>query len=407
MKVGYVVKRYPRYSETFIVNEILAHERAGLDVEIFALHPSEDPFFQDILAKVRAPVHYLPWRSHRATDFWELLKSTASNMPGGFGSLADSDGMTAREIAQASCLALLASQKNITHFHAHFATSATAVARLASKLTGIPYSFTAHAKDIFHEDVDLADLRKKFRDACASVTVSDYNLHYLRETLGRASDGLRRIYNGLDLTSLKFEPMPSTRPNIIGIGRLVEKKGFSDLIDACQILKSRDIDFDCQIVGTGEEEAALKDRICGHNLAEVVTLSGPRPQREIVGLIQRSSVLAAPCIVANDGNRDGLPTVLLEAMALGTACVATAVTGIPELVLDNETGLLLAPGDTVALADALQMLLLDGELSFRLASQARVLIEAEFDIDRNTRRIRALFSDTAVGSVAELQRVAS
>lgn len=406
MKVGYVVKRYPRYSETFIVNEILAHERAGLDVEIFALHPSVDPFFQDILAKVRAPVHYLPWRSYRATEFWNEVNAAASKAPGGFGSLADSGGMAARDVMQASHLALVASEKNIDHFHAHFATSATAVARLASKLTGIPYSFTAHAKDIFHEDVDIANLHGMFRDASAAITVSNYNLSYLRKTLGVASPGLVKIYNGLQLANFRFGETSSALPSIIGIGRLVEKKGFSDLIEACGILKNRNVLFDCQIVGAGEEEAALRQLIGESGLEDAVALCGPRPQREIVGLIRGASVLAAPCVVGEDGNRDGLPTVLLEAMALGTACVATDVTGIPEVVRDRETGLLLAPGDTVALADALQSLLADNDLRCRLARRARALIEEEFDIDRNTRQIRSLFSRAAASDDKTLQRVA-
>lgn len=396
MRIGYVVKRYPRYSETFIVNEILAHEAAGLDVHIFALLPPQDTHFQDIIARVRAPVTYLPAESGKAIDWWETLRTTARGIPGIWHRLAAVESETAREVLQALVLAHAVHERGLQHLHAHFATAATTVARLAAGMTGIGYSFTAHAKDIFHEEVQTEDLRQKFADAAFAVTVSDYNLAYLRERLGSAAARTRRIYNGLDLERFPFRAATDRRPQIITVGRLVEKKGFGDLLEACRLLAGRGVAFSCRIIGSGELESSLRERIAGLDLGEHVELCGPRPQQEVIGALQEAAAFAAPCVVGADGNRDGMPTVLLEAMALGTPCVATDVTGIPELLQDGDTGLLVAQRDPPALADALQRLLEDAVLRKRLAAQARARIEAEFDVHRNAARLRELFAGAAV-----------
>ena len=177
----------------------------------------------------------------------------------------------------------------------------------------------------------------------------------------------------------------------------MEKKGFNVLVTACAELNKRGVDFECDIAGTGEHEAALREQITTLNLGQRVRLLGPLPQREIISLVQGSAALAAPCVVGADGNRDGLPTVLLEAMALGTPCVSTDVTGIPEVVRHEQTGLLVPQQDAAALADALQRLLQNAALRVQLATAARQLIEAEFDITRNTARQRHIFDACVAG----------
>ena len=391
-RVGYVVKRYPRYSETFIVTEILAHEEAGLDIEIFALHPSSDTHFQDSLARVRAPVRYLTPDSPRTAEFLERALALSQEIPGFWPKLEHARGEEVRSVYQAMLLAQHVTRRGITHLHAHFATAATSVARLASHFSSVPYTFTAHAKDIFHRDVSADDLRKKLADAAATVTVSDFNADYLRQTYGDAASRVRRVYNGLDLDRLRFETPRGRPPMIVSVGRLVEKKGFDHLIAACALLRDRGVDFRCQIVGEGEWEQKLRSQIASLSLADVVELTGPRPQAEVFRLVQQAAVFAAPCVVAADDNRDGLPTVLLEAMALGTPCVATDVTGIPEVVRHNETGLLVPQRDPAALADALARLLREEDQRIALARSARRLIEAEFDIRRNSAQLRTVFA---------------
>lgn len=419
MRIGYVLKRYPRYSETFVVNEILAHEAAGIDIEIFALRPPADTHYQNIISRVRAPVHYIrkPIQGRMseslnslaptaASYFWAELQESSKVIPQFWEKLAVAQGEQASTVYQAAWLAREICLRDITHLHAHFGTVATSVARLASHFTGIPYTFTAHAKDIFHESVNREDMARKLSDASAVVTVSDYNLKYLQEAYGVAAKGVQRIYNGLDLSQLSYRSPLHRPPLLVFVGRLIEKKGLLVLVEACAKLKEQGCEFRCQIIGTGSLDEQLQQRIQQLHLDLVVDIIGPRPQNEVFERIQQGAAFVAPYIIGSDGNRDGLPTVLLEAMALGTPCVATDVTGIPEIVRHQETGLLVPQNDANALASAMRQLLNDATGREKLAMQARQLIETAFDIHRNTASLRALFqTNTTLMSIREFQEV--
>lgn len=391
MKVGYVVKRYPRYSETFIVNEILAHEAAGMEVEIFSLLPPEDGHFQDSISRVQAPVTYLQAKGLKAADFWSTLDDAGEILPYLWDSLEEARGEDVRYAYQAVVLARETRLRGIDHLHAHFATASTTVARLAARFARIPYTMTAHAKDIFHESVRPEDLQRKLQDAAATVTISDYNLEYLQDNYGPAAEGVRRIYNGLELEKFPYEEPRRRAPEIVAAGRLVEKKGFADLIEACSLLRDRGVEVRCRIVGFGEQEPELRAAVERLRLGNKLELLGPRPQGDLIESVVSATVFAAPCVVGGDGNRDGLPTVLLEAMALGTPCVSTDVTGIPEVLRDGETGLMVPQHDPAALADAIERLLADPELRVGLAGRARRLVEAEFDVRRNAALLREMF----------------
>lgn len=408
--VGYVVSRYPRYSETFIVNEILDHERAGLRIEIFALRPTIDTHFQDAIAQVRAPVNYLYLPGEgltteeltaallKADVFWSLIQESGKSLPGLWTALEGARGEAMREVYQAVMLAREVRLKGICHLHAHFAIRQATVARLAAHVARVPYSVTAHANDIFNVSVRPDDLRRKLSDAAAVITVSDYNAAYLRQHFGRAAARVQRIYNGLDLARFPYDEPLDRPPLILAVGRLVEKKGFADLIEACAILARAGRHFSCQIIGAGALEGDLRARIERCGLQMRVELVGPRPQGEVFRSVQEAAVLAVPCVVGADGDRDGLPTVLTEAMALGTPCVSTDVAGIPEVLRDGETGLMVPQHDPGALATAVERLLADPALRVRLASSARRLIEMDFDIHRNGARLRSIFpSGLSVG----------
>lgn len=395
LRIGYVLKMYPRLSETFIVNEILAHEAAGLEIKIFSLRPPTEGRFHASLARVRAHVTYLHAGTPKSEDLWTAIGAAARDLPGGWHALDAARGEGVREVYQAILLSLKARDRGITHLHAHFGTVATTVARLASRLGDVPYSFTAHAKDIYHSSVRPDDLRRKLRDAAAAITVSDYNLRHLRETYGSDAARVQRVYNGLDLQQFTYSAPTKRRARIVAVGRLVEKKGFADLIDASSLLADRGHDFRCDIIGDGPLKENLRSRIQQRGLAEKVILRGARNHEEVIQRIGKAAVLAAPCVVATDGDRDGLPTVLVEAMAVGTPCVATDVTGIPEVVQHGKTGLLVPQQDPSALAGGLERIIGDSTLRVRLADEARRLIEAEFDIHRNTKQLRAVFSPTA------------
>lgn len=397
LRVGYVVKRYPRFSETFIVNEILAHERAGVPIDIFAVRRVNEPHFQSILGEVRSEVIYIPDGMPKAESLWQALAQARSRLPGFWAVLGTLEMVSIEDVYQATLLALQAHGRGIMHFHAHFATVATTVARLAARFAGIGYSFTAHAKDIFHADVEPESFRQKLEDADAVVTVSDFNVDWLRRRYGTAATGVRRIYNGLELDAFPCGS-PAERPHdIVAVGRLIEKKGFEILIEACARLRERQVPFRCTIIGHGLLREALAAQVAGLELGDHVVLAGPLPRPEVAARLRAAAVCAAPCVVAEDGDRDGLPTVLIEAMALGTPCVATDVTGIPELVRDDETGLCVPQRDPTVLADALARLLDDTALRVRLAGNARALIEQQFDVDRNASALRSLFITSVEG----------
>lgn len=393
--IGYLVKMYPRFSETFILNELLELERQGLVLTVFALKKPDEGRFHADLARLRARVHYAPESATARPGellgamrdaqrlagprFWQGLAAATRRRRSG----------SLKHFWQAAYLAHRVHAARIGHLHAHFASSAAGVAWQVAHLLGISYSVTAHAKDIFRHDLDPAALARKLRDARFVVTVSDFNRAYLEERI----PGLRpvRIYNGLDLASFAPRPTPKDKPPLVlGVGRLVEKKGFDDLLRAAAILRDQGLAFRCVVVGSGEEQARLERLRAELDLSGVVDLAGPLPREALLDLYPRASVFAAPCVVGADGNRDGLPTVLIEAMALGLPVVATPVTGIPELVRAGDTGLIVperAPGD---LAAAIARLLGDPALALVLAARGRARVEAGFDLGRNAADLRRL-----------------
>lgn len=389
--VGYVVKRYPRFSETFIVTEILAHEAAGVPIEIFSLRPPCDTHFQDAIARVRAQVTYLPSEGVRASDAWSMLQDAAARLPGVWSTLGAFPHPVARDVWQSAALARHVADRGIRHLHAHFATAPTTVASMAARMAGITFSFTAHARDIYGPEVHQDDLGRKLAHAAAAITVSDYNADYLRQTFGPVADRVTRVYNGLPLDEFPYQVPDERAPLILGVGRLVEKKGFDVLIDACGILARAGTPFACRIVGAGALEATLREQITRLALESHVELLGPLPRLDVVRHVQGAAVMAAPCVVSTDGDRDGLPTVLLEAMALGTPCVSTSVTGIPEVLHEGVTGVLVPERNPQQLAEALDRLLRDRALRVRIASAARALIERSFDERQNAEHIRDIF----------------
>lgn len=388
-RIGYVTKMYPRFSETFIVNEVVALEGAGLELEIFSLRPPADGRFHETLSQVRAPVSYLS-RHVRSQGLWERMRRTHLLFPDLATHLGDLLELEADDAVAAVELAVAVRERGITRLHAHFATVATAVARVAAKIAGVEYSFTAHAKDIFHESVDPVALSRRLADAAAVVTVSDFNLDHLHRTFGSAADRVRRVYNGLDLRRFGYSAPIQRERVVVGVGRLVEKKGFRHLIDAVAHLAAQGRPVQLDLVGAGEQETALREQVKALDLDQHVRLLGPLPQHRVREVMQNAGALAAPCVVGQDGNRDGLPTILLEAMALGTPCVATPVTGIPEVLQHEETGLLVSEGDPIGLAEQLDRLLADEALRLRLAERARALIETEFDDQHTSRQLREI-----------------
>ncbi|WP_122939135.1 glycosyltransferase [Brachybacterium sp. EE-P12] len=403
-RLGYVLKMYPRFSETFIVSEILAREAAGEQIVIFSLRPPTDARFHPELARVQAPV--IPvGRSASPRRLWETWRAAMADPVLAAGATATLDELVAAEAdeaEQALDVARLAREHGVTHLHAHFASMATTVARLAGSIAGLPYSFTAHAKDIFHRDVDDAELETKLSGAHHAITISRYNLDHLRERFPRAAQRLHLVRNGLELERFPYLPRPEMRPvpQVLAVGRLVEKKGFALLIDAIAALRDRGTAMTASIVGDGPLREELAARITAHGLDDAVQLLGPRTQEEVRTLLQEADLFAAPFVIAADGNADGLPTVLLEAMASGIPCIAADVTAVGEVVRTGETGWLVPCDDVPALAAALQEAATSTSRR-RLTDAARALIEKEYSSPGQAARLRALVEDTAVPDVVD------
>lgn len=378
MRLGYVLSRWPCWSETFVVTEILAHEAAGCEVEVFALKPFAEPRVQPEVARVRARVTRLP--EPEPDEARAALAEVAARAPG-----ATEDAM---EAFQGLALAREARARGVTHLHAHFARAAATVARIAGAATGIPHSVTCHARDLFHEAVTPEDLRRRLAGARTVVAVSEFNARWIRERGGMEAGRVVVIRNGLDLSRFPFSEPRSRPPVVAAVGRLVPKKGFDVLVDAMAILRRRGIAARCRIAGTGDEAGGLEARIRDRGVADSVTLVGPVPHDAVPAFLGEAAVFAAPCVVAKDGDRDGLPTTILEAMACGTPVVATPVTGVPEAVVAGETGLLVPEEDPGALADAIGSLLAVENLGVRLAVAARSLVEREHDATRAAERLR-------------------
>jgi len=390
-RIAYVLKVYPRTSQTFVLTEILAHERAGLEMDIFSLRRTDDTRFHAALARVQSPVFQVARATTKASLVLNELREHAGHLPQ-LWDVVQNSSANAEDLLQAARLSRSIVERGIIHLHAHFGTVATVVARLAAKITGVSYSFTAHAKDIFHEIVVEDVLRKKLADAAGVITVSEFNVAYLKDKYADAATGVELIYNGLDLDDFRLEVYGDRTPLLLGVGRLVEKKGFSYLLEACALLRARGAVFRCEIVGGGVLESALQEQLQRLELGDIVKLCGPMSQSDVKMKIREARLLAAPCVHAQDNDRDGLPTILLEAMALGTPCISTPVTGIPEVLSHDETGLMVAERNEIELADACERLLSDQQLCESLVRAGRRMVEQKFDIERNTAQIRAFFS---------------
>jgi len=389
-RVGYVAKVFPRLSETFVLNEIHELERQGIDVRIFSLHAPPAAVPHRLLSDLHAPVtcvesHPDPSGTRRAEAMATLCAAFSAE-----GSLGERL-FPRNYVRLAVRLAAAAEGLALGRFHAHFASRAAHVAMLGSRLTGIPYSFTAHAKDIYHEEVDQELLRVKLRHADLVVTVSEFN----RRALLRIGDGIpgveekvRRLYNGVDLDLFRPRTAPPRVPGrILAVGRFVEKKGFPILIEACGILCQRGIPFTCDLIGSGNQEVRLEDLIARRGLGDRITMRGALALEQVALEMREASLVVLPCMVGADGNMDALPTVLLEASASGIPAVSTKLSGIPEIVVDGETGYLVAPGDAAALADAMEKVLRDPESGARLGRAGRHRAEELFDLRANVARL--------------------
>ncbi|HEX5176461.1 MAG TPA: glycosyltransferase family 4 protein, partial [Chthoniobacteraceae bacterium] len=254
----------------------------------------------------------------------------------------------------------------------------------------ISFSFTAHANDIFAPKPFEISLGKLIGAARAIVTVSDFGAQFLRKKYPEDAK-IHRIYNGIDLARFPRAAFTASPPLIVSIGRLIEKKGFHDLIEACRVLRERGLEFRCEIIGEGPLEGSLRDQITAAALTTVVALTGPLPQTKVAERLARSAIFALPCVTEAGGGMDNLPTVVMEAMAAGLPVASTPLGGVPEMVRDGITGILVPEHEPVAMADALAQIIANQGLAQSFGEAGRRRAEELFAIDKSVRALRALF----------------
>ena len=402
-KVAYLVSRFPKITETFILFELLALERQGARVELYPLqrerasvaHPEAEPLVR------RA--HFTPWLSPamlaaHARSFlrspgaylstlWTLLRANAGSPRYLAGAVAF--------FPKAVELARRMERDGVTHVHAHFASHPAAIAYVINRLTGIPFSFTAHGSDL-HRDRHM--LREKVEAADAVVAISEYNRRIILAECGDGcADKVRVVHCGID--TREFTPRTGMTPfdrgegplQIACVGTLHEVKGQRHLLDACALLRDRGLDFVCHLVGDGPDRGRLQRQAREAGLSERVRFHGRRTSGEVRELLRRTDVLAAPSVPTRCGRREGIPVVLMEALGSGVPVVASELSGIPELVDHERTGLLTAPGDASAVADALARLYHDAPLRRELAAAGRRKVEAEFNLTSSAAMLAELF----------------
>ncbi|MGH7496918.1 MAG: glycosyltransferase [bacterium] len=403
--LGIILKGYPRLSETFIMNEILLLEELGYKLQIFALrHPGELQVHAAV-QRVRAHVAYIPdefWKSCFAfilanvrawrrcsRRYWQAFRFALRQ------SVSQKNSAPLKRFAQAGYLVGKSLEgTEVSHFHAHFSHDPTTVAYFVSWLTGISYSFSAHAKDIYVQD--QAFLQEKMAQARFVVTCTECNTNYLQSLRDQSggSTAVLRCYHGVDLEL--FSP-PAKRsinpvPQILSIGRLVPKKGFPVLLQALYRLRLQGFEFCCTIIGDGPMANILRKKITEANLDDCVQLLASMPQHELLRYYHSTDLFALACEVDRDGDRDGIPNVIVEAMAMAIPVVSTRVAGIPECVEHGRTGLLVAEKDAAALCEAMAKLLSAPRLARRFGRAGRKKVVHEFNVRRNIAQIDVALS---------------
>ena len=392
-RVAYVCALFPKLSELFVVREIEELARQGCTPMVFSLlKPRGERLGERTVPTGVRVVHARDGLALVGAHVGEFLRAPVRYLAS-LGRVVGPALMAPKQFPEALYVYTLAvgwagelRRSGVEHLHAHFAGAATTATWAMSRLTGIPFGFTAHANDIY---VCPYALCRKMRDAVYTVTVTEHNRGHMLRVCGQSGGDVVVLPTGL-----AEEPMPTARPEaglIVSVGRLVAKKGFADLVQAMAMLKTRNIDCQCVIAGEGPERGALESLIDRHGLADRVTLLGERTGEEVHALLARATIFALPCVIARDGDRDGLPHSIMEAMAMGVPVVSTRVAGIPELVEHGVSGMLVAPGAAEELAAALGGLLGDGGRRAMLAEGGRRAVRRHCYLPDIVGRLRGLF----------------
>lgn len=409
-RVGYLMSRFPKLSETFVVNEIRAVERAGVHCELFPLIHEKGSVPVDGSSELAARAHFQPamspavlrsvlaWVVERpfrlVSTLWIAFTGVLGSRKFTFGFL----GLVPKTLHNAR----LARSLGVDHFHAHFAHHPALAAWIIHRLTGIPYSFTAHGHDV---QVDRRMLCRKLADAEFAVTVSEHNHALMVQSCPTQADRVDVLHTGVDTDELCPAPASAEaealwspgRTRVLAVGRLEEVKGQGHLVQGAARAIEAGHDVEVVIVGEGPRRAALEDLIRHHDLADRVHLLGPRPHRQVIELMRSADAVFLPSVPTSDGRVEGIPVVLMEAMSVGTAVAASRLPGIVELLGDDHP-LLFEPADTAGIADAITELSRDPQLLTQLAEAGRARVLAAFDMRLTAAELVARFQTSRAAS---------
>jgi len=387
---AYLFERFPSFGQTFCYREVAELYRQGVAPPVFSIRNPKDEPTQDWDARIVKQVHYLP-EEKELLDEVQRASRKRKLSPTIIAALDEWGRRTDfLRLYQAVYVGLRLQEAGIGHVHAHFAGMAARTAFWITKFFPTTFSFTAHANDIFAPRNFEIGLDKLVSAARVIITETDYSEQFLRERFPERADRVHRIYNGLNLAEFGRANFSSDPPLIVAIGRLIAKKGFANLIRACALLVEHGRSFRCEIFGEGPLENQLRGQIDESGLQDLVRLSGTKPQHELRERLASASVFVLPSVPEAQGGMDNLPTVIMEAMATSLPVVSTTIGGIPEMVIDSETGFLVEPDDIVALATAIEKVTNDRSLGERLGRGGYERAQKLFSIEKNVRELGAL-----------------
>jgi glycosyltransferase involved in cell wall biosynthesis len=395
--VAYLMSRFPKISETFILYEILELERLGMQVSVFPLvQQHEQVMHAEARAVVeRASYSTLVSQQVLAAQFFWLRKRPQAYLRAWWHAIRgniSSPKFLLRAVAvvpQAAWFARAMQAAGVEHVHAHWATHPALAAYVVQQLTELPYSFTAHAHDIY---VERPMLEEKMRHASFVVTISAYNRRLLKQWYGAVADKTVIIHCGVDPDV--FQPRDQARRNavftILCVASLQDYKGHPYLVEACRQLKDQGVAFQCLLVGEGEDRPHIEALIAEHGLQAEVRLLGQQSRDRVSVLAAEADVMVLPSVTTSSGKQEGIPVALMEALATELPVVATAISGIPELIEDEQTGLLVPERNAAALAAALLRLYHAPALGQRLGRAGREKVLREFNLRVNTAALYTL-----------------
>ncbi len=400
-RLAYVLGQFPSVSETFILREMRAVQNLGFDITPLSMEPPGEPVHRSAQAFAERTVYRpgpLSWPALASlfTAFFlkpfgcvSALRLVVSHGMRNFGAI--------KELLSAYCAACYFVARiapgQMRHIHAHFATYPATVGLLLAEILGVGCSMSCHARDIFTDTAKL--LSFKIAEAEFVTVCTDYGAERLQRRYSPLnSEKLRVIRHGLDFVDFKIGPHQDHHvPLIVAVGRLVEKKGFPILLRAAAMLAAEGIDFELAIIGEGPQREELEQLINGLALAKRVHLPGYLGEEDLWAVYRRADVFALTPIVAADGDRDGLPNAIIEAMAAEIPVVATDVGAVGELVAHEQTGLLAQPGDVAEIARCLERALIDRPLREHIVGGALQRVERDYDANKNARELGALFAE--------------